>query len=162
MPEKYITQAVLISSLILFLPSTEFMKRLQRSTVSHQIFIYSFKILIWENPITILPCRKHQTEAEMYCRPVDVAVRNTSLTSFWILFPHFFEAGCGETFKCFLVLQGKLICADIWRVFCKGFHLAGIQNGTKTSGFSLFRFWVLTWRGLQGGKLCWAYSIFAL
>lgn len=140
MPEKYITQAVLISSLIPFLPSTEFMKSLQSSTVSHQIFIYSFKILIWENPITVLPSRKHQTEAEMYCKLVDAAVHNTSLTSFWVLFPHFFEVSCGETFKCFLVLQGKLICGDVWRGFCKGFCLAGIQNGTKTSGFSLFRY----------------------
>lgn len=42
----------------------------------HQIFIYSFKILIWENPIAILPSGKHQTEAEIYCRAQYVAVRH--------------------------------------------------------------------------------------
>ena len=115
------------------------MKRLQRSTVSHQIFIYSFKILLWENPITILRSRKHQSGAEMYCKLVDAAIYNTSLTPFWVLFPHFFEASCDKTFKCFLVLQGKMSHPDIWRVFCKGFCLTGTQNGTKTSGFSLFR-----------------------
>lgn len=83
------------------------MKRLQRSTVSHQIFIYSFKILIWENPITISPSRKHQTEAERFCKLVDADAHNTSLTSFCVLFHHFFEASCGETFKCFLLLRGK-------------------------------------------------------
>lgn len=164
MPEKYITQAVLISSLILFLPSTEFMRRLQRSTASHQIFIYSFKILIWENPITILPGRKHQTDAEMCCKCVEVAVHSTPPTSAWVWVPHFSEASHGETFKCFLVLQGKGICADGWKLgaFCKDFCLEGIQNRTKTSRFSLFRFWVLIWNGLQGEKLCWAYWISAL
>lgn len=72
--------------------------------------------------------QEHETEAEMYCKP---DVHNTSLTSFWVLFPHSFEASYGETFKCFLVLQGKIISADIWKGFCKGFSMAGIQNGTR-------------------------------
>lgn len=79
---------------------------------------------------------------------------STSLTSCKVLLPHFLEAGWGGTFQCFLVRQGKLICADIRRAFCSSFCPAQVQNETKSSAFSPFSLWALTWRHLQAGKLC--------